>query len=97
MVGHFGSDSSTVTDRIERFATWGGYIGENIAYGEPDGVDYIMQLYIDDGGINRGHRKNIVDQRFKVTGIASCKHTAYTGMLVIVYAGVAKPRGTTGC
>lgn len=51
----------------------------------------MLQLYIDDGVPNRGHRTNILSEKFKITGIASCEHSGFGGELVAVYAGSFKP------
>ena len=46
-----------------------------------------MQLFIDDGVIDRGHRKTILSSDVKVVGIATCTHKVYGHMAVLVYAG----------
>jgi len=51
----------------------------------------MLQLYIDDGVANRGHRTNILSEKFKMTGIAACSHSHYGGELVVVYAGDFNP------
>ena len=85
--GHTGSDGSQVWDRIERYGKWTGSVAENISFGDTTGADYMIQLYIDDGVPNRGHRKNIMNANLKQTGIAYCSHSKYGGMLVVVFAG----------
>jgi len=49
----------------------------------------MVQLYIDDGVPNRGHRTNMVENpRFTMVGIAYCKHnSSYGNMIVVKYAG----------
>ena len=46
-----------------------------------------MQLFIDDGVTNRGHRKTILSSDVNVVGIATCTHKVYGHMAVLVYAG----------
>ena len=49
--GHTGSDSSTASERADRYILWTG-IGENLAYGQygdTDGTSVIKQLVVDDG------------------------------------------------
>jgi len=77
LTGHDGTDGSKPWDRMERYGDWGGTVGENIAYGDSNGKDYMVQLYIDDGVANRGHRVNILKPEFKLTGMAVCSHRDY--------------------
>lgn len=42
IVGHSGSDGSTMTDRIERYGEWMGHVGENISFGQSSGMDGIL-------------------------------------------------------
>ena len=57
--GHTGSDGSSPTTRMTRYANVISPSGENLAYGPIDAQDAILQLIIDDGVANRGHRSNI--------------------------------------
>jgi len=77
--------------RIEKHGDWTGRIGENIGYGGTNGRGHMLQLYVDDGVYNRGHRDNILSPHFRMTGIAVCEHTRYDHMLVAVYATSIRP------
>jgi uncharacterized protein YkwD len=86
ITGHTGSDGSSMGQRIDRYGRWGGGAGENISYGYNVGRDIVLQLLIDDGVSNRGHRNNILNKDFKYTGGAIGSHASFTYLCVINYA-----------
>lgn len=59
MTGHAGTDGSKSSERVSRYGEWNGSCGENISYGCKTGESIVMQLFVDDGVANRGHRTNL--------------------------------------
>lgn len=87
MTGHDGSDGSSPFDRMDRYGQYKIAAAENISYGYDNAEDIVMQLMIDDNVKNRGHRKNILNEKFAKCGIALGPHATFEKMCVIVYAG----------
>jgi len=56
---HEGSNGLMPYHRIKMYGKASGKIGESLAFGDLDGKEYIMRLFIDDGVRARLHRKNI--------------------------------------
>lgn len=90
-VGHVGSDGSAFTDRIVRR---GGPAagGENISYGAETGEAVVIQLIVDDGVPDRGHRTNIFRPGYVTAGAACGRHRAYRYMCVIDFGYAEQPR-----
>jgi uncharacterized protein YkwD len=86
-VGHVSQNGSTLKNRIERYGKWQHTIGENIIYGANSGIDVVVELLIDDGVKSRGHRTNILQNDFKVVGVACAKHPSYGSICVMDFAG----------
>ena len=87
IVGHEGSDGSQPVERVNRHGKWRSSTGENIQFGNGDGREIVMQLIIDDGVPNRGHRTNIFKKDYNVAGVAIAPHSKYGSCCVIEYAG----------
>ncbi len=88
--GHTGSDGSSVSARLNRYGKWTASAGENIGYGPDDAGRIVASLLIDDGVSSRGHRKNLLDSRFKFVGVGVGPHPVYRNMCVMDFAGAYK-------
>lgn len=85
-VGHTGSRSGSPRERIEGHGAWRGEIGECIFYGPGSARFVVMQLIIDDGERDRGHRRSIFNRPFRLAGAACGPHPRFGGMCVIDFA-----------
>ena len=85
-VGHNSSDGSSFFDRLNRFGIKSTGVGENIAYGPSTARAVIMNLIIDDGVANRGHRTNIFAPDWTAAGAGCGPHATYRTVCVINYA-----------
>lgn len=83
---HYGTDGSDPARRAERRGRWLGGIAENIAFGENPARQVVIQLLVDDGVPDRGHRDNILDPRWEVEGVACGPHQVYGQICVMNYA-----------
>ncbi len=92
ITGHSGTDKSSSSDRCKRYGTWLRTVGENISYGVPDARGIVLQLIIDDGVKNRGHRKNLYNAMYGVVGVNIGTHKIYGTMCVLDYAGGYKDK-----
>ena len=64
MISHTGSDGSSMGERMERYGSWNVAIAENISFSEKTAKDIVLQFIIDDGNLSRGHRKNIMNNKY---------------------------------
>lgn len=90
--GHTGSQNRGVRERIEQHGKWERRIGENIGYGPKAPRDMVMQLIIDDGVPDRGHRTNTFSRDFTTAGVACGPHPRFRNMCVIDFAGGFRDR-----
>lgn len=85
MTDHTGSDGSRPSDRILKYVT-ASMTGENLGFVDVvTGEDIVLQLLVDDGVLNRGHRTNIMNEGFTHLGVSCGCHTHYTEMCCFAY------------
>jgi hypothetical protein len=81
--GHIAPDGSDPMVRARRYFPKPKLIGEAISYGREGGKDVLRHLLVDDGVRDRGHRRNLLDPRFRFVGAACGPHSGYGVMCVI--------------
>ena len=74
-VGHTDPNGQNLQNRVERFTTsWEETIGENIMYNSQSPLEALINLAVDDGLPNRGHRNNILNPFYYYTGVSTQYH-----------------------
>ena len=91
-IGHITQKGLTPQKRIEKYGTWDVCSAEDITYGSFEARQIVIALLIDDGVVERSHRKNILNTCFLFAGASFGKHPAYLSMCVIDYAGEYKTK-----
>jgi uncharacterized protein YkwD len=81
-----GTDGSDPARRAVRRGRWVTAMAENIAFGENPARQVVIQLLVDDGVPDRGHRDNILDPRWGAEGVACGPHREYRQICVMDYA-----------
>jgi uncharacterized protein YkwD len=87
LMEHRGTDGSTPARRVSRYGRWYVSVSENIAYGSNPAREVVLQLIVDDGVPDRGHRKNLLDPTLGAAGAACGPHARYQQICVVNYAG----------
>eukprot|EP01059_Diplonema_ambulator_P013693 TRINITY_DN24263_c0_g1_i1.p1 TRINITY_DN24263_c0_g1~~TRINITY_DN24263_c0_g1_i1.p1 ORF type:complete len:593 (+),score=64.53 TRINITY_DN24263_c0_g1_i1:193-1971(+) len=86
LVGHTGTDGSTLIDRVSRYGTVAGSMAENVSFGRDTARGILIQLIVDEGVPGRGHRTNIFEPTFTAVGIAAGPHATYRDCCVLDFA-----------
>jgi uncharacterized protein YkwD len=86
-IGHNSSDGTNVFKRIKKYAK-GNSMAENCSYGFDNNkaLAIIMQLLIDEGVENHGHRKNFLNDMYNYIGISIYAHKKYGFNCVIDFS-----------
>ncbi|MDC1188954.1 CAP domain-containing protein, partial [Flavobacteriales bacterium] len=85
--GHQSVGFKNYTKRIKKLIKIYSYLGENIHYGSTDAKEIVIDLLIDDGIKNLGHRKNILSNTFIYVSTSIQPHKKYGQNCVIEFGG----------
>jgi len=83
---HSGIDGSFPHERMQRYGKLGGLSGENIGTGHDVGKWAVIDLFVDDGVSSRGHRDNLIEDKFRLIGVGCHKHTQWRVVCVMDFA-----------
>ncbi len=86
-MNHRGRDGSDTGTRINRYGSWTGTWGENLACGRTSAREIVIALIIDDGLRSRKHRANIFNPAYNFAGAAVGPHATYGSICSIEFAG----------
>jgi uncharacterized protein YkwD len=86
-IGHDSARGSGIRERANHQGIWMEWIGENISYGPYDPRFMVMRLLIDDGRLDRAHRKNQFDPVFSKAGVSCGPHPRFESVCVIDFSG----------
>ena len=86
LVQHESSDGTSVKERLKKYGKIVTCYGENMSYHSETAMEVILQLIVDDGVPNRGHRENLFNPDFHCCGVFSGGHKDFDTMSVIDYA-----------
>ena len=89
--GHTGSDGSSPLERTVRSGVEASSVGENITYGPASAQDVMVNLIVDDGVADRGHRTALFNPEWDTAGAGCGPHSGYQTVCVVNYASA--PRG----
>ena len=84
-VAHESADGSSPADRMRRQGRWTA-TGEAIAYGPERAEDVILQLIVDDGVADRGHRRILFNPVYALVGVACAPHPGWRQVCVLDFA-----------
>jgi uncharacterized protein YkwD len=87
-VAHTGGDGSSPSERMLRYGRWSA-TGEAIAYGPWRAEDVILQLIVDDGVPDRGHRRILFSPAYELAGVACAPHPVWREVCVLDFARAA--------
>lgn len=84
--GHSSSSGKTYQERMDALENY-PYLAENCSYGYKEGLQITLELLIDKGVQNLGHRKNMLSSEYQFLGVSIKPHQLYQHNAVMVFGG----------
>jgi uncharacterized protein YkwD len=76
-----------VKERLSKYGRFMHSYGENLSFNCETAEEVLMQMIIDDGITDRGHRTNIFNPEFKIMGCFSGPHSDLDTMTCMDFVG----------
>lgn len=89
-LGH-NSTAGTFENRLTPLREEFSYLLENCDYGSSKAIDILMNLLIDEGITDVGHRKNILSEKVDAVGVSIAPHKTYRYTCVQVFGLIRNP------
>jgi uncharacterized protein YkwD len=89
-ISHEGTDHSSPFDRVRRRDPQAMTVAEVMSFGSTTAESVLVDLLIDDGVPDRGHRRILLDPKYRFAGSACGPHKTYRVVCVIDLADSAK-------
>lgn len=83
--GHGGENGLSPHERMGRFGRWAA-TAEAIAYGPDTAEEMVVQLIVDDGVADRGHRRILFSPAYTLIGVGCGPHPEWRRMCVLDFA-----------
>lgn len=86
-MGHNTSSGKKYNQRVDSLMNTYFFVKENCQYGYQKGLDILIDLMIDEGINDLGHRKTLLDAKLKYIGCSIEYHKKYRYNCVMEFAG----------
>ena len=87
IVGHNSSNGKLFEERLKIVSNYFDIVQENCQYGYAKGLDILMDLLIDEGIEDYGHRYTLMNSRLRFIGVSIQPHKKYNVNCVIDFGG----------
>lgn len=85
-VTHTSQNNQTFLQRVQKYGSWAVSISENITFSESNPKEIILNYIIDDGNLNREHRKNLLNPVYNCVGVYVGSHKVHQHCCVLILA-----------